>query len=79
MEPKSLPVVKENLLVMICCLDEAKVVLQCGNKSVQSLGIGSISVEDPDGDCTLLACSLHFIDGELHLEGKYIKRVTHAG
>lgn len=64
---KPLPVVKENLLVMICCFNEAKVVLQCGNKSMQSLGIGGIAVEDPDGDCTLLASSLHFIDGELHL------------
>merc|ERR1719495_2386805 len=52
---------------MICGLNEAKVVLQCGNKSLQSLGIGGGSVEDPDGDCTLQASSLHFIDGELHL------------
>lgn len=62
---------KENLLVMICCLNEAKVVLQCCNKSMQSLGIGGISVQNPDGDCTLLASSLHLIDGELHLEDKH--------
>lgn len=62
---------KENLLVMICRLNEAKVVLQCGNKSVQSLGVGGITVENPDRDCTLLACSLHFIDGELHLEDQH--------
>lgn len=65
---KPLPVVKENLLVMICCLNEAKIVLQCGNKSVQSLGIGGIAVENPDGDCTLLASSLYFVDWKLHLE-----------
>ncbi len=67
------PVVKENLLVMICCLNEAKVVLQCGNKTMQSLGIGGIAIEDPDGDCTLLASSLHFTDGELHLRTNILK------
>lgn len=56
---------------MICRLDEAKVVLQCGNKSVQSLGVGGIAVEDPDGDCALLASSLHFIDRELDLKDKH--------
>lgn len=53
---------KENLLVMISSLNETKVVLQSGNKSMQSLGIRGITVEDPDGDCTLLAGSLHFVD-----------------
>lgn len=62
---------KENLLVMICCLNEAKVVLQRGNKSLKSFGIGGVSVEDPDGDRALLASSLHFVDGELHLEDKH--------
>lgn len=61
---------EENLLVVIRCLDEAKVVLQCGDKSVQSLGIGGIAVEDPDGDGALLTGSLHFIDGELNLKGQ---------
>ncbi|KAF3860075.1 hypothetical protein F7725_000330, partial [Dissostichus mawsoni] len=46
---------KENLLVMVCSLNEAKVVLECGNKSQQSLGVGGITVEDPDGDCALQA------------------------
>lgn len=77
LELKPLPVVKENLLVMICGLNEAKVVLQCGNKSMQSLGIGGIAVEDPDGDCALLASSLHFIDGKLHLKDKRIN-VSHT-
>lgn len=53
---------KENLLVMICCLNEAKVVLQCSNKSMQSFDTGDTTIENPDGDCTLLASSLHFID-----------------
>lgn len=57
---------------MICCLNEAKVVLQRGNKTMQSLGIGGVAVEDPDGDCTLLTSSLHFIDGELHLKDKHV-------
>lgn len=59
---------EENLLVVICGLDEAKVVLKCGDKAVQPLGIGGIAVEDPDGDGTLLTSSLHFIDGELNLK-----------
>lgn len=67
---------KENLLVVICCLNEAEVVLQCGNKSMQSLGVGGVAVEDPDGDGALLASSLHFIDGELHLEDKQRSHMT---
>lgn len=62
---------KENLLVMICRLDETKVVLQCSNKPVKPLGIGGIAVENPDGYCTLLASSLHFVDRELHLQDKF--------
>lgn len=68
-----LPVVKKNLLVMICSFNEAKVVLQRGNKSIQSLGIGGISVEDPDGDCTLQASSLYLTYYELHLVDKHRK------
>lgn len=67
---ETLPVVKENFLIMICRLNEAKVVLQCGNKSMQSLGTGGVTVKDPDGDGALLAGSLHFVDGELHLQDK---------
>lgn len=63
---------------MVCSLNEAKVVLECGNKSQQSLGVGGITVEDPDGDCALQAGPLHFIDGELHLEDKHIDR-SHTG
>lgn len=37
---KSVPVVKEYLLIMIRCLNEAKVVLQCCHKSMQPLCIG---------------------------------------
>lgn len=59
---------KENLLVMVCRLNEAKVVLECGDEPVQPLGVGGITVEDPDGDCTLLASSLHFINGKFHLQ-----------
>lgn len=55
---------------MIGRLNEAKVVLQCCNKSVHPLCAG-IAVQDPDGDCTLLASSFHFIDGELHLTKKH--------
>ena len=61
-EHKPVPVMKENFLVMVCCLNEAKVIFQSGDKSMQSLGVGGITVEEPDGDCTLLASSLHFID-----------------
>lgn len=63
-----LPVVKEDLLVVVCRFDEAKVVLQCGHEAVQPLAVGGVAVEDPDGHCTLLASSLHFINGELHLQ-----------
>jgi len=69
--PKPLPVVKENLLVVICRLNEAKVVLERGDKSKQSLGVGGIAVEDPNGHCALQAGALHFVDGELHLEDKH--------
>lgn len=71
---KSLPVMKENFLIMICCFNEAKVIFQCSNKSMQSLGTGGITVEDPDRDGTLLAGSLHFIDRELHLEDKRMSK-----
>lgn len=63
-----LPVVEENLLVVIGRLDEAKVVFQRGNESLQPLGVGDGAVEDLDGDGALLASPLHFVDGELHLE-----------
>lgn len=66
----TLPVVKENFLVMVCCLNESKVILQCSNKSVQSSGVGGVAVENPDGNCALMARSLHFIDAELHLVDK---------
>lgn len=58
---------EENLLVMVCRLDEAEVVLERGDEPVQPLGVGGVAVEDPDGYCTLLASSLHFINGEFHL------------
>lgn len=35
-------------LIMMCCLNEAKIIFKCGNKSMQSFGIGGITVEDPD-------------------------------
>lgn len=67
-ESDHLPVVEKDLLVMICCLNKAKVVLQSGHEAVQSLGVGGVSVQNSDGDCTLQAGSLHFTDGKLHLE-----------
>lgn len=36
---KALPVVKENLLVVICSLNEAEVVFERGDKPEQSLGV----------------------------------------
>lgn len=71
MRLRTSPVVKEDFLIMICRLNEAKVVLQCGDKSMQSLGTGGVTIKDPDGDGALLASSLHFVDGELHLQDKH--------
>lgn len=62
-----MPVVEEDLLVVVRRLDEAKVVLQRGHEAVQPLSIGGVAVEDPDGNCALHAGPLHFVDGELHL------------
>lgn len=60
---------KEDLLIVIGCLYEAKVVFQGGNVSQQPLGVDG-AVEDLDGDSALLARPLYLIDGELHLEDK---------
>lgn len=65
----ALPVVEEDLLVVVRRLDEAKVVLERGHEAVQPLAVGGVAVEDPDGHRTLLAGPLHFVDGELHLGG----------
>lgn len=62
-----MPVVEEDLLVMVGRLDEAKVVLQRGHEAVQPLGVGGVAVEDPDGHRALQAGPLHLVDGELHL------------
>lgn len=60
---------KEDLLVVICSLDEAKVILQCGDEAFQSLATAGATVNHPDGNGTLLAASFHFVDRELHLGG----------
>lgn len=61
---------EEDLLVVIGRLDEAEVVLERGHEAVQSLGVGSVAIENPDGDRALLARPLHLVDGELHLENR---------
>lgn len=53
---------EKNFLIVIGRLNEAKVIFQCGNKSMQSLGIGGVTVEDSDGDCALVAGSFHFVN-----------------
>ena len=58
---------EEDLLVMIGRLDEAEVVLECGDEPEQSLGVDG-AVEDLDGDGTLQAGPLHFTYAELHLQ-----------
>lgn len=62
-----MPVVEEDLLVVVRRLDEAKVVLQRGHEAVQPLAVGGVAVEDPDGHCALLASPFYFVNGELHL------------
>lgn len=66
-----LPVVKENLLIMICSLNEAKIVLQCGNKSINLLG--DCTVEEPHRHCTLQAGAFHLTNRKLHLRKAYVK------
>jgi len=63
----SLPVMEEDLLVVIGRLDEAKVVLQCGHEALQPLGVGGGAVQHLDGHGALLPRALHFVNGELHL------------
>lgn len=50
---------------MICCLNEAKIILQCGDKSMNLLG--DCAVEEPDRHCTLQASAFHLTDGKFHL------------
>lgn len=60
---------KENLLIMICSLNEAKIVLQCGNKSIDR------AAEEPHRHCTLLTGAFHLTDRKLHLRNEqYIYR-----
>lgn len=73
-----LPVVEEDLLVVVRRLDEAKVVLQRGHEAVQPLGVGGVAVEDPDGHRTLQAGPLHFVNRELHLQEANRRRVLLA-
>lgn len=54
---------KEDLLVMICCFDEAKVIFEGSDKPADPLRVGVRgAVEDPDAHRALLASSLHFIN-----------------
>lgn len=62
----TLPVVKENLLIVICSLNETKIVLQCGDKSMNLLG--DCAVEEPNGHSALLARAFHLTDRKLHLK-----------
>lgn len=62
---------EKDFLVVIRRFNEAKVVFERSHESVQSLGVGAVSVQDPDGDRALLAGSLHLVDGELHLEDQH--------
>lgn len=57
---------EEDLLIMIGCFYEAKVILQCCNVSQKPLGANS-TIKDLEGHSTLLSSAFHFTDGELHL------------
>lgn len=51
---------------MVRGLNEAKIVLECGDKSMNFPGDGA--VEEPDRHGTLLAGAFHLADGKLHLK-----------
>ena len=51
---------------MICSLNETKIVLQRGDKSINLLG--DCAVEEPDRHSALLAGAFHLADGKLHLK-----------
>lgn len=58
---------EEDLLIMIGGLYKPKVVLQCGNKSKQPLGVGW-AVDDLDGYSALQAGPFHLTNTKLHLQ-----------
>lgn len=63
---------KENLLIVVCSLNEAKVVLEGGDEAVDLPGDGA--VEQPHGHGALLARALHLTDGKLHLKQEHVDR-----
>lgn len=63
---ETLPVVEEDLLIMIGCFYEAKIILQCCYVSQKPLGANS-TIKDLEGHSTLLSGAFHLTDGEFHL------------
>lgn len=57
---------------MVCSLNEAKIVLECGDKSINFPG--DRAVEEPNRHGTLLASAFHLADRKLHLKQEYLDR-----